>query len=280
MELTGYVLKGASEVPQTVVSFDLDGVIQENPWEKGIGPRIRQHLRRSPLLTGLPAEEADRRATAAIRQAWGRRAAAGEFVACFDWDAVYYEASLDLHLEPPPPVAGMVEEFCAIDGMIRLLPGGRSGPLLLKERGYQVVAITNGYHAYQWPVLRALGIDCLFDAIITPEAAGYAKPDPRLFASVPGLVAHVGDSLLHDILGANLAGLVSVWLHAELPPHFQRAAPLDRACSSGFEAYLEHVMRASPFVPYHPEASAITCLPDAVVVDADEAARVLIERYA
>ena len=72
--------------------------------------------------------------------------------------------------------------------------------------------ISNGFAAYQEPVLEALGLLGYFDAVITPERAGAAKPEPQIFAAAGRLDLFVGDTLVHDILGANQAGVPSAWL--------------------------------------------------------------------
>ena len=77
-------------------------------------------------------------------------------------------------------------------------------------------------------MLERLGVAELFESVLTPDEAGFAKPDPRMFALVPGLVAHVGDLLLHDVLGANLAGVQSIWLDADLPKRLVKLSPLER----------------------------------------------------
>lgn len=262
-----------------LLSFDLDGVIMQNPFESGIEPRILAHLRESPALCDLHPEEADRRARAAIRDTWGRRAAAGEWVALFNWDSIYDEVSTGFGGTPTPDVASLVEEFCGIEGMVYLLPGARTGLERLHGEGFRLVAVTNGYYAYQWPVLQALGVAHLFERVVTPEVAGYAKPDPRLFDSVPGLRAHVGDSLVWDVLGANQAGILSIWLDDSLPDEL-RAAPIgERTQVDGFGEHLEAVLQRTTWRRYHPEATTPNCTPDLVVADVDEAAEAMVEHF-
>lgn len=262
-----------------VVSFDLDGVIMQNPFDKGVTPHILGCLRASRDLLGLPVEEADRRGRTAIREAWGRRAASGEFVSCYDWDGIYEEVSRGFGGAPTPDVSELVRAYCEVDGMISLLPRAHSGLERLRAAGLRVVAITNGYHAYQWPVLQSLGVAEYFESVVTPEAAGFAKPDPRLFESVLGLAAHVGDNLIHDVLGANLAGLRSVWLREGLPVEVARLPTSERASSSALRDHARLALETSPYVQYHPEAVLESSLPDAVVLDADEAADVLLQWY-
>ncbi|MBF8266775.1 MAG: HAD-superfamily hydrolase, subfamily variant 3 [Dehalococcoidia bacterium] len=75
-----------------------------------------------------------------------------------------------------------------------------------------------------------------FDAVLTSEMARAYKPDPRVFHSVLGEMGvlpeealYVGDTLLDDIHGAKLAGMVAVWLNRNggdrdpwlLPPDYE-----------------------------------------------------------
>jgi HAD superfamily hydrolase (TIGR01662 family) len=58
-----------------------------------------------------------------------------------------------------------------------------------------------------------------FETIITSAALGIRKPDPRIFREaldhfdvLPGEAAMVGDMLNADVLGANQAGIYSIWI--------------------------------------------------------------------
>ncbi len=47
----------------------------------------------------------------------------------------------------------MVKRCCEIEGMIALLPGAKEGLEQLHDHGFDLVASTNGFYTYQWPVL-------------------------------------------------------------------------------------------------------------------------------
>jgi len=73
-------------------------------------------------------------------------------------------------------------------------------------------------------IWNVLGLADCFDAITTSEAAGSCKPDGRIFevavakaGVAPEAVAFVGDSLHHDVAGANAAGMRSIWLSSAPP---------------------------------------------------------------
>lgn len=247
------------------------------PFNSELRPRISEHIGRSASLVNLAAEEREVHIWQAVRQEHDRRLSEGDFVGAWNWQAIYDRVSHALGGEPMPDLASIVREACLIDDAVALLPGAWLGLQRLKSAGLRLVAITNGYRCFQWPVLERLGVAELFESVLTPDEAGFAKPDPRMFALVPGLVAHVGDLLLHDVLGANLAGVQSIWLDADLPERLGQLSPSERVHAPAFTEYLQSMLEASRYRQFHPEATLQTCTPTAVVRDVDEAATVLLE---
>ena len=80
---------------------------------------------------------------------------------------------------------------------------------------YTLVAVTNGNAR-----LDRIGIDHLFDAVVSARSAGAAKPARPIFdaaVSVGGAAAHetlhVGDHPEFDVQGARAAGLRTAWLN-------------------------------------------------------------------
>jgi putative hydrolase of the HAD superfamily len=83
---------------------------------------------------------------------------------------------------------------------------------------YRMGVVTNAQSAYAGPELQAVGLLSLFDPVIVSGDFGYAKPDPRLFATAlerMGLAAaevvFVGNDQYHDIQGAKHAGMKTVF---------------------------------------------------------------------
>ncbi|MDP6821857.1 MAG: HAD family hydrolase [Dehalococcoidia bacterium] len=65
-----------------------------------------------------------------------------------------------------------------------------------------------------------IGLSSQFSFAVCADAMPYRKPDPRVFqhaATIGGYdlerSAHVGDSLVTDVDGANRAGAISIWLN-------------------------------------------------------------------
>jgi putative hydrolase of the HAD superfamily len=263
-----------------LVSFDLDGVIMRGPFASSLRPRIWEHLGRGANLAHLAAEEREREIWAAVRDEHDRRLLAQDHVGAWNWQEIYNTVSLAFGGEPLTDLDSLVKEACQIDDSIALLPGAWTGLQRLTSAGVHVVAVTNGYRMFQWPVLERLGVAEFFDAVITPDVAGFAKPDPRVFGLVDGLLAHVGDLLLHDVLAANQAGLHSIWLDADLPQMYVALGPLERPRAPGFLDYLARAVDESRYRRFHADVMVEQIVPSAVVRDVDEAASVVLESVA
>ncbi|MEM7304735.1 MAG: HAD family hydrolase, partial [Pseudomonadota bacterium] len=98
----------------------------------------------------------------------------------------------------------------------QVTPYAASEPALsLLKKHFKLGAITNGNAQ-----LEKISLGSYFDFVVTAEDAGASKPDPRLFirasemADIPvNHIVHVGDCAQSDVVGANNAGCLSVWLN-------------------------------------------------------------------
>jgi putative hydrolase of the HAD superfamily len=102
---------------------------------------------------------------------------------------------------------------CCVDGAVVLLEQ-------LRAENIGIAIVTNNTHDEQVRKLKRLNLTHLIDLLVTSEAAGFAKPDPRIFATTlerlgcqPDDVVVVGDSWSADIVGAHNAGIRAVWLN-------------------------------------------------------------------
>ena len=124
----------------------------------------------------------------------------------------------------------------------RLRPGVVETLQELRARGLHLGIVSNIdeddlHHLVDRGVLREH-----FDSLLSSEAAGSCKPDPRIFAlaleragCAPAEALFVGDSLPADVAGANRAGMRSVllWHRDDKPPPAEVPQP-------------RHVIRAIP----------------------------------
>jgi putative hydrolase of the HAD superfamily len=96
----------------------------------------------------------------------------------------------------------------------------------LKEKGYGLYLITNGFEKTQLSKLKNAGLSDYFTAVITSEGANSLKPHKEIFeyafrvtGALPEESIMIGDSIEADIRGAINAGIDQVFVnHLRLEP--------------------------------------------------------------
>lgn len=80
---------------------------------------------------------------------------------------------------------------------------------------YRLGVISNGFAD-----LQAIGIDDLFDTVVSAHEVGTSKPDPRIFAEcvgrmglAPAAMMYAGDDPANDVLAPRASGLRSAWIN-------------------------------------------------------------------
>lgn len=286
-----------------LISFDLDGVLQKNPFAaghpQGVFGRLKTAL--APYVTAAAndapqaahvgaavgagafnAEEPQDAAKLALRRIYGEhqaRLAAGQLVAAYDWDEIVNKVGAELGFPERVDVVKMVEEGCEVPGLIWSYPGAADCLQGLTDAGHTVVSITNGYKCYQEPVMRKLGLLQYLKEMYSPESTGAAKPDPGIYRAAsaawggPGI--HVGDTLLQDVAGARSAGFKAIYIcqiqapdGEELPAHLAALAPWERPAQATewLGARRDREMKFD----HTPAAALADCTPDAIVARLDE----------
>ncbi|MEV4616530.1 HAD-IA family hydrolase [Kitasatospora sp. NPDC049258] len=123
-----------------------------------------------------------------------------------------------------------------VDGLaerVYCLPGALDALGRLRAGGWTVVVLTNGYTAIQGAKLARTGLLGAVDAVCISEEAGARKPDPEIFRVAARRSGHdlaagawmVGNNPATDILGAQAAGVRSIWISAGLPWQAEQPAP-------------------------------------------------------
>lgn len=97
----------------------------------------------------------------------------------------------------------------------------------LAGKGYHLHLITNGFEDVQHVKLASSNLTDYFEQIITSEASGCLKPDPRMFAhalekagATTAESLMIGDNLECDVLGAYNAGIDQVYFNPGKRRHF------------------------------------------------------------
>jgi putative hydrolase of the HAD superfamily len=93
-------------------------------------------------------------------------------------------------------------------------------PCLDRLTAHTLSILSNGNTQQQREKLEILGIAARFSVVVTSEAVGVAKPDPRIFtlachaaAAHPTQCVYVGDRLETDARAAHQAGWTGIWLN-------------------------------------------------------------------
>ena len=87
------------------------------------------------------------------------------------------------------------------------------------RENFNLGLLTNGPSGIQWGKIDILGIEEWFEEIIVSGDYGVAKPDPKIFnialeklGAEKNNSVYIGNSLKHDITGADRAGITSIWI--------------------------------------------------------------------
>lgn len=208
------------------ITFDLDGTLMQNPFGKWVFPEIEQ------LYNDCIGDDQANGIRSELIKEHRRRMKAGLIVDAYDWDDivrhVFSTNGVSVHVDvaellvkhTKPPKVYLLEENILQDLQI------------LREKGFNLAVVTNGFEKYQKPVMDALGLTSFFDVIITPEKARYGKPQINMVKELHDtnneIVAHVGDRLDHDVTMANELNVLSILFHQEMPETILSVDPKKR----------------------------------------------------
>ena len=103
--------------------------------------------------------------------------------------------------------------------MITLIPGAMDTLVHFKKTGVGMALITNGASDFQRQKINRFDLSRYFEYILVEGEFGAGKPEKSVFIHALGKLGvtaenswMVGDDLKRDILGANEAGIFSVWV--------------------------------------------------------------------
>ncbi len=206
------------------VLFDADHTLLDFDRAQRAALRIALKSRRLPFAAGVLARY--RRINDELWERYRRGA-----VAQADLGPERFRRLLQHMGASPRGAASLGRTF--LDALARrgdLLPGCRRTLASLRRR-FRLGVVTNGYDRVQRSRLRAAGLARLFDVVVTSEACGFAKPDPRILGVAlgalglrPAEAVYVGDDAANDGGAASAAGVRFVWIDggARLPRGVRR----------------------------------------------------------
>ncbi|GAA2043302.1 pyrimidine 5'-nucleotidase [Catenulispora yoronensis] len=111
--------------------------------------------------------------------------------------------------------------------MVELLtpyPGVQDGLEALRDAGWRIGIVTNGFGDFQNAKIDAVGLRAYVDVVCISDVEGTWKPEAKIFELASDRAGApleggwmIGDSLAADIAGGNGAGLHTAWLHHGRP---------------------------------------------------------------
>lgn len=113
------------------------------------------------------------------------------------------------------PVAEQLYKDFSSPSTWQVLEGAEATLRGCRKRGLRLAVVSNFDRRLE-DILKGVGLREHFDFVLTSEAAGWPKPDPRIFHEAlhlaqvePAVAAHIGDSYQCDYKGARAVGMHS-----------------------------------------------------------------------
>ena len=209
-----------------LITFDLDGVLMENPFSKGVFPEIKEILYKqyNKQIISKNKNKSEEEIKSLIWQnilAEYKKYSAKNFYKAYDWDMIVKNVIDKLNLKVNIDVAFLVEKYCH-NPYIKRYTDGVNLLKKLNNQNYKLKVVTNGYYKYQYPVLNNLELSPYFSEIVTCDKAESAKPEKEIFLKALEKYnsknwIHIGDSVLMDVYGTNKLKGNSVLIDRNLP---------------------------------------------------------------
>lgn len=122
-------------------------------------------------------------------------------------------------LQDEPLVRRLSDAYVQISPLqTALFPAAIETLEALKQMGYQLHIITNGFQEVQFIKLENCGLRAFFDVIVCSEFVGKNKPEPAIFNyamnqanAKPVNAIMIGDDYHVDIAGALRTGMQAIW---------------------------------------------------------------------
>ena len=202
------------------VFFDLDGTLcdSDTAWSIAQKETFQLLCKRHPHIS----EEAIAKAWRTVHQSLFQQLDAGKLSMAEVRDSRFQRLFEELGLPTGKVMEELSDFFCS-----RYLISLRlyeDGTVFEKLTGYHVGIITNGAHAEhtdsQFSKVKHLGLSECIQSLTISDEIGIRKPNVKIFKVaceradvLPEEAMYVGDTIENDIVGANRAGMTSVFIN-------------------------------------------------------------------
>jgi putative hydrolase of the HAD superfamily len=246
------------------ITFDLDGTLMQNPFVDWVFPEIEAQIR-----SKHPSKEFEVKSK--LVDEHNRRMGENKIVDAYDWDDIVNQLICDEGLSIEIDIEELVQKHSTTDKVYLLEHSILDVLKGLKDRGYMLAAVTNGFRKYQLPVMKALGLVEYFDDIITPDLVGVGKPDTGMFKHLSEdgeIIAHIGDRVDHDVHVGKVLGVKTILINRKLSDELQALDPIERTAHIlGKKLVEEKFVRE---IGNSDLGDSLMYLPDAIICTLDE----------
>lgn len=179
------------------ILFDLDGTLLDTiPDLADAANAMRQDMGLAPIATDIIATYVGKGVEQLVIRVLGHEGT---------------PASVDMVMRG---LARYQDHYRALNGQrSRLYPGVLAGLQAFRDQGARLAVVTNKGAEFAAPLLRQMGLDGYFDAVVCGDTCARKKPDPMplfhacdLLDIAPAQALFIGDSI-NDALAANAAGM-------------------------------------------------------------------------
>ena len=179
------------------ILFDLDGTLLDTiPDLADAANAMRQDMGLAPIATDIIATYVGKGVEQLVIRILGHEGT---------------PASVDMVMRG---LARYQDHYRALNGQrSRLYPGVLAGLQAFRDQGARLAVVTNKGAEFTTPLLRQMGLDGYFDAVVCGDTCARKKPDPMplfhacdLLDIAPAQALFIGDSI-NDALAANAAGM-------------------------------------------------------------------------
>tara|TARA_B110000444_G_scaffold246166_1_gene267401 strand:- start:2183 stop:2881 length:699 start_codon:yes stop_codon:yes gene_type:complete len=99
----------------------------------------------------------------------------------------------------------------------------------LMNRGHRMFILTNGFEEVQHLKVERSGLSSYFQMVLTSDALGYKKPNPKIFDLALQMTKEraentvmIGDNLEADVVGAREVGWSQIYFNPDSNPHSEK----------------------------------------------------------
>jgi FMN phosphatase YigB (HAD superfamily) len=133
-------------------------------------------------------------------------------ISAFDWDDILFQVCKKLGSKWEGSIRDCVQRHVSKHG-VKVFDGVKDSLKALRSTGAMLECTTNGHFLYQEPLLRAAGLQSLFDDFITSDCVGCTKSSELFYRekTEKDTAVVIGDSYKYDVLYPMKFGLYAIW---------------------------------------------------------------------